>query len=219
MRHNKFFTGFLLTAIIIMITAAFVFWGIGPNDNPTRKIVAEIEGEKITLEAFWKIYDNQVKRLKSQGKTAEEIETMQLQQQVLESLVDRSVLIIAAEEAGISITDEELQQDILKNPYFQKDGVFNKAVYTKSLRLGRTSPSAYEKGLKSDLTVTKISNIIGEAAELSAEEAKLLESIQGDSRAQLSRIFRQTKTNQVLKAFIEGYKKKLDITINRNLIS
>ncbi|NOZ68337.1 MAG: hypothetical protein GXP46_03640 [Deferribacteres bacterium] len=48
MRSHKFFTVFLLSAITIMISIAFIFWGIGPKDNPSVTFVAQINGERIT---------------------------------------------------------------------------------------------------------------------------------------------------------------------------
>ena len=52
MRHSKFFTVFLLSAITIMISIAFVFWGIAPPENSTKNFIAVIEDEKITIASY-----------------------------------------------------------------------------------------------------------------------------------------------------------------------
>ena len=81
---------------------------------------------------------------------------------VLESLIDRAVLLITAKNAGITVTEKELQQAIMSTPYFQKDGVFDQSIYMRVLKLSRTTPRAYECRLMDDLLILKISRLAGE---------------------------------------------------------
>ncbi len=218
MRSNKFFSVFVLSAVTFMIIISFLFWGIGPQDNPTLSYVAHIEDEKVSVEDYWRAYDNEYKKAREQYTEEKEIEALNLPDKVINALVDRKVLLIAAERAGISASDRELQDVITSAPYFQKDGVFNPQVYKRALRLSRTNPQAYEAGLRQDLIVSKISNVIAETAELSAEETKMLESVEGGNKSQLEQIFLRSKSGQTLKAYIEGIKRQLDISINRDLV-
>ncbi len=218
MRSNKFFSVFVLSAVTFMIIISFVFWGIGPQDNPTLSYVAHIEDEKVSIEEYWRTYDNEYKKAKEQYTDEKEIEALNLPDKVINALVDRKVLLIVAERAGIITSDKELQNAIVAMPYFQKDGVFNPQVYKRALRLNRTTPQTFEAGLRQDLIVTKISRIIGETAELSPDEYKMLESIEGDNRSQLEQIFLRSKSSQNLQAYIEAMKRQLDITVNRDLV-
>jgi peptidyl-prolyl cis-trans isomerase D len=217
MRSHKFFSGFLLSAITIMISFAFVFWGIGPKDNPQVQFVVEIEGDRIMLEDYYRAYDNEHRRLKEQY-SDEEIEKMNLPDRVINSLISRKVLLIAAERAGIAVTEKELQDVIVNEPAFQRDGVFDINVYERRLRLSRLSPQIYESAMSSDMIIARITKLIGETAELSSEEDEMLASIQGDNKAQLSQIFLSSKSNQVVQAYIESIKRQLDITIRRDLV-
>ncbi len=216
---NKFFTVFLLSAITIMITVAFVFWGIGPADNPTVSYVAQIEDEKITLDQFWRAYDNEYKRLRNQDQSPEDIEKLGLEDRVLATLVNRIVLRIAAQETGIRVTEKELQNEIMKTEYFQRDGVFDQNVYERALKLNRLSTREFESSVRSDILISKMSNLIGETAELSADELKILDSMQEENKDQLRAIFRSSKSNQTVQAYIESIKRQMDIKINRDLIS
>ncbi len=219
MQGNKFFTVFLLSAITIMITVAFVFWGIGPNDNTSVAIVAQIEDEKITLEDFWRAYDNEYKRLKEQYPNPEDIEKLNLEDRILYSLVDRSVLLIAAEKTGMIVSEKEIQNAIINTPYFQRNGVFDQSVYRRALKLNRLTPQTYENSVRTDMLISKITRLVGETTELSKDELKILESIKGGDNKQLSEIFRSSKDRQGVSAYIESFKRRLDITINRDLIS
>jgi peptidyl-prolyl cis-trans isomerase D len=216
---NKFFSVFVLGAITLMITVAFVFWGIGPKDNINILYAAIVEDVKIPLDEFWRVYDNEYKKLSDKYSDPEEIKKLNIEQMILESLIDRTVLLVGAQNAGLTITDRELQQSIIDTPYFQKDGVFDQTVYLRALKLNRTTPQSYEGRLKNDLLIFKMSQLIGETAEPSPYELKMLESMEGDNKKQLAEIFRSSKSQQVIKAYIESIKREMDIKINPELIS
>jgi hypothetical protein len=218
MRSNKFFSVFLLTAITIMLTVAFIFWGIGPKDNPQAQFVAEINGDRIMLDEYYRAYDNEYRRLKDQY-SDEEIEKMNIPDRVINSLVNRRVLLIAAERAGITVSEKELQNAIVNEPAFQRNGVFDVNVYERRLKLNRLSPQTYESVLTRDMIITKMSRLIGETAELSQDEAKMLDTVKGGNKAQLTQIFLASKSNQVINAYIQSLKRQLDITIRRDLVS
>ena len=218
MSTSKFFSVFVLSAITVMITIAFVFWGIGPQDNQAIEIIAQIEDTKISLDQYWRTYDNEYKRQREQGVSAEEIDEGAIKGSVIERLINRTVLMIVAENSGITVTEEELQNEIMNTPYFQNNGVFDQNIYIRALRLNRTSPRDYENSLKNDMIVTKMSRLIGETAELTSDEIKILDSIEGGNKAQLSEVFRSSKSNMAIQAYVQGMRRKMDITVNKDLI-
>lgn len=218
MRGHKFFSVFLLTAITVMIIISFVFWGIGPKDNPSLSIVARIEGERITLNEYWQAYDDEYKRVREIYSDEEAIKKLNLKDRVLENLIDRKVLLIAAQRAAIEVTDKELQDAIVNIPYFQQNGVFDHNIYMRALRLNRMTPQMFEEELKNDLILTKMTRLIGETAELTAAEIKILDSIK-EGRESLTETFHATKRSQVIKAYVEGLKRQMKIKVNSELIS
>jgi len=217
MRTHKFFTLFLLSAVTIMIIITFIFWGIGPKTNPSAGIVAQVEDERITLNEYWRAYDDEYKRLRDIYPDEKEIKKLNLKERVLDSLIDRKVLLIAARRAGITVTEEELQEVIMNMPYFQRDGVFDRNIYLKALRLNRMSPQIFEERLRNDLTISKMTRLISETTELTPEEQKILNAIKGNKN-QLMGIFFSTKSNQAIKAYVEGLKRHMKIKINWDLI-
>jgi peptidyl-prolyl cis-trans isomerase D len=216
---NKLASYIILVAITVIIIATFVFWGIGPKDQPQTAILAQINNEKIHIEEFWRAYDNEYKRISETGAKKEDIEKLNLKDRVLNLLVDRAVLLIAAKKGKISVTDNELQDAIINTAYFQKNGVFDREVYTRALSINRLTPQSFENMIKEDLIISKMTRLAGETAELSPEEVKMLDSISGGNQEQLYEIFRSNKANLAVKAYIEGFKRQLDIKINRDIIS
>lgn len=216
---NKLASYIILVAITVIIIATFVFWGIGPKDKPQEAVVAQINNEKIYIEEFWRTYDNEYKRLSETGAKKEDIEQLKLKDRVLELLVDRAVLLIAAKKEEIAVTENELQDAIINTAYFQRNGVFDREVYTRALRLNRMTPQSFENMLREDLIINKMTRLVGETAELSPEDVKMLDSLGGENQEQLLEVFRSNKANLALKAYVEGFKRQLDIKVNRDIIS
>ena len=221
MGSHKFFSVFVLGAVTFMIIITFVFWGIGKGGDPSSGkagILAEIEGEPISIEEFRRTYDNEYKRAREMYPNEEEIKKLNLKENVLNSLIDRKVIVMAAQEAGITVTEQELQNEILQLPYFQKNGVFDQNIYERALQLNRLNPQTFEEQLKNDLLFTKMSRLIEETVEFTSEELKLIDSLK-QSNAQIADAFRNSKNNQALKAYVEGIKRKMEIKVNKDLIS
>ena len=220
MTTNKLASLIVLSAVTVMIIISFVFWGIGTKDKPQEAIVAQINDEKIHIEEFWRAYDIEYKRISEKGAKKEDIEKLNLKDRVLNSLVERTVMLIAAKDGEISVTENELQDAIKNIEFFQKNGVFDREVYVRALRLNRMTPQSFENMLREDLIINKMNRLIGETAELSSEEKKIIDSLSGGgTQGQLIEVFRSNKTNLAVKAYIEGFKKQLDIKINRDMIS
>jgi parvulin-like peptidyl-prolyl isomerase len=215
-KHAKFF--YVLFFIIIL---SFIFWGVGTVDKSTSVTVAEIEKEKISLEEYWLAYDRarEFYRNISQGTLTEEMEKkLNLKQKVLDALVDERVLLAEARKTGIQVTDAELEEAIVNEPSFIRDGKFNKEVYTRTLQLNRLTPESFEAMKRKELVLTRMRRLIGEAVDVTDVDMK---QIPGNEQAISS--MRQTMLFQMrdsaTKSYVEGLKKQLKIKINQQLIS
>ncbi len=218
MRSNKFFTVFLLGGVSIMITIVFIFWGIGPQQNPSESVVAKVEDSKISFSEYDRAYQIAYRRAREMYEDEKQIENLNLRTTVLDELINGRVLAMTAEKAGIHVTEEELQKAIMSEPAFQKDGVFNKGIYERRLKLNRMNPSMFESQLRNDLLLNKMRRLLGETAELGAEEMGILETVKGD-QDQFRSAFLAAKRNLAIKAYVEGLKRRMVITVNDQFIS
>jgi len=219
MRH-RFFTFGILSVIVFVIAIAFIFSGVWtPGDNVRPEIVAQVGEQEITLKVFRRVYDNEFDRMREQYPDEKNIEEkFNIKGRVLNSLIDQYVLLAIAEESGIDATEVEIQKVIISNPYFQRNGVFDEKVYDRFFKVRRASKRDYETGLRDNIVLTKITRMIGETAELSSSELQILDSLKGGNQEQLQQVFMSTKQNQVISAYVEGIKKKLDIKVNEDMI-
>lgn len=214
-KHAKFF--YILFFIIIL---SFIFWGVGTVDKSTSVPIAEVGKEKISVEEYWTSYDRarEFYRNISKGSFTEEMEkNLNLKQRVLDSLIDDLVLMTEAKKAGIRVSDAELEEAIVNDPSFMREGHFNKDVYIRTLQLNRMTPDHFEFLKRRELALNKMRRLIGESVDVLDVD---IPQIPGNEQAMNS--MRQSVLNEMrdraVKSYIEGLRKQVKIKINQQLL-
>lgn len=218
MRHHaKYF--YVLFFIVIL---SFIFWGVGTVDKTSSGgIVAEVGKQRITQEEYYRAYDNAFKFYRDlyKEKFDEEMQKkLKLKDTVLDSLIGNRVLLLAAEENGIRVSDEELNEAITNEPAFMRSGVFDSRVYQNTLRLSRMTPEVYEPMKRQELVITKMTRLI----ELAANPPVIdLSGVSADE--QTLKVMKDALINdardKAVKSYINTYKKSLKVKEYRQLIS
>ncbi|MDH5202326.1 MAG: SurA N-terminal domain-containing protein [Nitrospirota bacterium] len=216
--HAKYF--YFLFFIVIL---SFIFWGVGTVDQTgDAGIVAEVGKYKITSEEYWKIYENVLRFYRDvyKDKFDDEMEKkMKLREKVLDTIINDKVLLIAAKDAGIQISDDELHEAITQEPAFMRNGVFDNNVYLNRLRLNRITVEAYESLKRQELTTSKIRRLI----ELSVDITDMgpdVKEVSGDERTakMLRQVMLNDRKEKAIRSYIEGLKKHIKIKINTQVI-
>lgn len=218
-KHAKYF--YILFFIVIL---SFIFWGIGTVDKTGGgAIVAEVGRYKITAEEYWRTYDRVFSFYMEiyKDKFDEEMQKkMKLKEKVLDSMIDERVLLIAAKDTGITVSDEELHEAITNEPSFMRNGVFDKDIYLNRLRLNRITVEAYENLKRQELTLIKMRRLI----ELSVDVTDInsnLKQVSGDKQIikMLSEAMLNERREKAVKSYVEGLKKQIKVKVNTQLIS
>lgn len=217
MRHHaKYF--YVLFFIVIL---SFLFWGVGTVDKTSGGIVAEVGKYKITQEEYYRAYDNAFRFYKDlyKEKFDEEMQKeLKLKDTVLDSLIGNRVLLLAAAENGIKVSDEELNEAIINEPAFMKNGVFDNQIYQNTLRLSRITPEAYESMKRQELTTTRMTRLIELSAAPSVPDLGAVSADEQTLKALKDAMLNDAK-DKAVKAYIDGYKKSIKIKEYRQLIS
>ena len=217
-KHAKYF--YVLFFIVIL---SFVFWGVGTVDKTGgAEIVAEVGKYKITAQEYWRTYDNVYRFYRDVYKDSfdEEMEQkLNLKESVLNSMINERIMFLLAKDLGIRVNDEELQDAIIRDQTFMKNGLFNKDIYLNRLRLMRTTPEAYEESKRQELLITKVRNMI----ELSVDTSDIALSLPEDMKnAELANMLSRNMLNErkekTLGSYLEGLKKEFEISINQDVI-
>lgn len=215
-KHAKYF--YVLFFIVIL---SFIFWGVGPLDKPTEITIANIGKEKISAEEYWRTYERarDFYRQIYKGQFTQEIEdSLKLKETVLNGLIEERVLLASAREIGLKVTDEELQEAITTDQRFIRDGVFKKDVYLKTLQLNRLTPEVFENSVRQQLTIQKMKMLVWSSVDVSVYD---IGDVSRDEKKlnEMRQILLSQKRDKAIKSYVESMKLKLDVKVNKDLIS
>ncbi len=215
-KHARFF--YVLFIIVIL---SFIFWGVGSVDKGGAPSVAEIGREKITAEEYWRAYEQMRASLRDMYKDQfnEEMEkNMKLKEVVLNSLIAERVLLIAAGDLGIQVSDKELQDTITHEPMFMRDGVFRQDIYFRVLQLQRQTPETFENSVRQQLVSAKMRQLIWLSAEVNPLDLK---DVSGDEKVINEKLQAMiiSNRNAALASYVDGLRKQMHVKVNADLIS
>lgn len=215
-KHARYF---YVLFVIVIIT--FIFWGVGRVDKSTGVSVAEVGKEKISVEDFWRTYERtrDAYREMYKGQNIDEIEKkLNLKKMVLDGMIEERVLLATAMELGLTASDEELQQAIVNDPRFRRDGAFRKDIYVKTLALNRMSPDMYEAMLRDQLAIDKMRKMI--ASSVDVTPADMAGAPEDPAKAAMvKQMVLYNKRNAAIRSYVDGMKKQMNIKINQEVIS
>jgi peptidyl-prolyl cis-trans isomerase D len=146
----------------------------GTQINP---VAAKVGREDITFAEFERSYrnaENRYRDIYGDAFTADLADQLQLPVQALEALINDRLLTREAERMGLTVSDEELQEQILSIPVLgDADGNFIGArQYQNRLRANRYTVDEFEAELRTSLLVTKLQTALGEVAHVSDAEVE-----------------------------------------------
>lgn len=200
----------LWVVIIAFIGTIFIQWGMGTVNPTGSNIIATVNGDIIPFDEYKKAYFRTVdtyKKILKDKYTDEMIEKMNLKRTVLNSLIEERIILSAASETGLMVSDEEVFDIISSMPAFQKDGKFDPEIYKKVLAANKYSPAAFERNLKEDIVKEKMRRLIKESVGYSEGEAQNVPA-QGNVDVLLLQ-----KQERGYMAYVEGLKRKAKIKV------
>ena len=162
---------FLLAAIILV----FIPWGVQRYTSQRSSRVADVNGTIITLSDYRNAYNGlleQVRQSFGNNLNDELIEALQLKKRALDQLVDRVIMLQAAEKLKIQVSDEELARTIRSIGAFQTAGVFDNQRYLGILSRTRLSPETFEEQQRESMIIDKLQGFIAGNIKVSDVEAR-----------------------------------------------
>ena len=128
MRRHK---GWLKWSLALVVLTFVVFYipdflttstGAAPSE-----VLAEVEGEPITVGAFTRRYNAQVNAYRNAygGQINDQlIKQLGIDRQILNQLVDEEAMVAESRKQGLTVSDVEIRERILALPGFQENGKF-----------------------------------------------------------------------------------------------
>ena len=176
MRKNvKSLTPILWIVIATFIIAIFAVWGgagrLG-EANRTNTIV-QVGNKSISANEYYQILRQRIENMKKQypDLNANLLRQLNLPQQLLEQLIQQSLLLQVAREMGLKATDAELREKIISFPAFQRDGKFvGFNEYKQILDWNHIPLEKFEESLREEIVLNKITQLLTAGITVSEEE-------------------------------------------------
>ncbi|MGN0894733.1 MAG: SurA N-terminal domain-containing protein [Succinivibrio sp.] len=202
--HGKVFK--ILFWIIIL---SFIFAGVGNYLIPRLDTdPVEVGDIKIRAEQWNSQYQDQVRMMQNQygaqiNALFENPEYVKaLRMQVLEQMIDNVALNSVTYKEGIRVGDEQVKDQIRREPAFQKDGKFDNNLYLATIRNMGSSPDYFAEQLRvqlaSDLMLGPL--VVAGSTPYSYEVDQLL------------KLFTQERTVDLYSVDLNGIGKSVNIT-------
>jgi len=90
---------------------------------------------------------------------------------MLRDMIIDELLLVKANEMGLTVTDEDLARDIRGTPAFQSGGDFNPVAYYRAVRtVFHDTPQGYEEMRRRSLLASRVKQVIFQSARLAPAE-------------------------------------------------
>jgi peptidyl-prolyl cis-trans isomerase D len=151
----------VLTFVLLYIPDFVQTTPTGTGAGP-REVVAEINGRTVSAGDFQQRYVSQVQAYRQQfggGLNSQLLRQLGIDQQILSQMIDEQVGLIEAEQNGITVSDDELAQQIFSIPALQENGRFIGEQRYEQLLLSQNPPmtkSQFEESLRRSMVLDKL---------------------------------------------------------------
>lgn len=179
-------TGWIAWVVVLLISIPFALWGIQEYLSPASNVaVAIVNGNEVGINQFQRAYQRQRAQLQALLGPSFDINQLdedRLREESLDQLINDEVVLQAAVEGGMRISDQQLAHAIQAQPDFQNDGVFSEELYQGWLRRQGYSPGGFENDLRRSMLAEQL--VAGIVTSAIVTDAEVEESVrlQGQKR-------------------------------------
>lgn len=158
--------------ILGVLSLTFVFFfGSSALFGDRTEVWAEVNGEPIRDVEVTQVVRNRVRQQQQFNPDLGDDDIARIRQQVLDQMIEERLMLQAARDEGIVISDKEVRRAIMENPSFQDDeGKFDAELYRKIMK--RNNAQSYERDVRESLLVQSVTDFIRRSARVSEAEVK-----------------------------------------------
>ena len=211
---RKGLNSFVVTILVGLLIASFAIFGVGDIFRGQSLAVATVGDTDVSATDFLREFDNRIQSYQAQlgpEFTKEQARDMGLDQQVLSSLIARTVLDNIVNDMGMRSSNKEVRDEIQNIEAFKGMlGDFDDFSYKSALQRVGLSPRAFEKMVRSDISRSRLVDAVALAHPLPKTIADELYTYLKESRTVRSITVSasdmdvpKTPADQVLKDFHE----------------
>jgi peptidyl-prolyl cis-trans isomerase D len=165
----------LWIVIAAFIVTIFAVWGggVGSRDGGADSTLISIGKEKISANFYVQSLRQRLEAMQREFKELNRslIQQLNIPQQILQQIVQRTLLLQTARDMKINVSDEEIREKIINYPVFQKDGKFiGFEQYKRILTWNQISTAEFEESLRKDIMIDKVVQALTAGIAITPEE-------------------------------------------------
>ncbi len=177
----------LVQILLALMVLPFAFWGVESyqRSSSTTQDLAEVAGQKITMQEFAQAQRDQQERLRSllgRNFDAALLDTQEQRAELLDGLIQQRLLAVKSVRSNLIVTDEQLREMITRLPAFQENGRFSKARYDALLRAQGLSDVTFEARLRRDVEMQQLNGAVADSSLMAKTQVARMLAIQGQQR-------------------------------------
>ncbi len=177
----------LVQVLLALMVLPFAFWGIDSYQRGASlaQDLAEVAGQKITLQEFTQAQRDQQERMRSllgRNFDASLFDTPEQRAELLDGLIQQRLLALKAVKSNLVVTDENLREIITGLPVFQENGQFSRARYDALLRAQGMSDVMFEARLRRDAVLQQLNSAVADSSLVAKTQIGRMLAIQGQQR-------------------------------------
>lgn len=201
---RKVIKGWLGKVLLILFLTPLALVGIegyfgGGNKADVAKTVNGQDISKKDLENLTKTYKEQYLSLVKGDETL--LNQSYIQENALNTLIARSLLLQQAEKLGISLSDAQIEQMLAQQPSFQENGKFSETLYSNYLRSVGMTSQALIASLRQDHALKMLTSSVVDTALVSKHDLQQVAVLQTEQR-----------TLHLASIKLDEYKKNISVT-------
>jgi len=215
--------------IMGIIAAAFVVtmgWGYGNFTSRSQNMVATVDTAEIETRDYQIALKTLIEGYRARVQDASKIDDKLFKQAAIDQLIARQIWLKAAREIRITVSDQELMDNIAKIPAFLTEGKdgqpgqFDLERYHRLLAGAHLTPEGFERAEREDLLIDKTKRLLQDSVQLTPpeiEEARK-NSPQGQDPDRAVSDALYLKRQRALLAFSSNLKSRSKIVIRQELL-
>src|SRR5690554_3647056 len=155
--------------LLVLILPSFVLIGVSGYTNYVSgdKDLVKVGDSAVTLQEFELARRNQLEQMQrnAMGRFDPEVLNNRFaREMLLESLVDRRILVDTATRMRFSVSDTVLRNAIAEMPEFQEDGRFSAEQYNELLASAGLSTRDFEQGQRGEMALQRVLGPVANSA-------------------------------------------------------
>ena len=173
-------------AVLGLLALIFTLWGaygIVDISFGTPNYAVKVNGEEVpltTVQNAWQQRQSQIQQ-QLKGDIPVDQRTL-LQQQLLDSYIDSTLLNAKAKDRGLRVDDAALLKAYQSEPAFQVDGKFNEQYARSLLAQNNTTAAAYDAQLRQQLQSSQLMQALQATDFLTESELKRIFALENEQR-------------------------------------